>query len=844
MKKHCAILCLISTYTCADPVIIADNTEDDLSNYSEEELLQHVFGNNRKQKDVMMEFNITLDGEKIGAALVILGKEQKIFAQSLKELLYGYLLESEIKLIDRLIDQNGFISFENLKQINLDTKVNTSNLNIEIVVPLSKKKTRTLYNRRIEKGLMPNVQPANFSSMLNIRVSHGYDQKLGNRREQNSHLSLSPAINIMGLVLEGEGTFEKSGTDDRMKFHRDYSSLVYDFPHDDIKITMGDVFAMSPSYQSVPRLWGICFRKEAPSTSVENFQSNLQITVLRPSRMEIYANGSLIRTKDHIAPGTYIIDDIPYNYGSNKIEIKLIDDTGRAKIIDASAFFDSNIVAPGEFDFEFDIGQPEINDPQEGRYSKHNRVISSFVRVGLPSASDILFGISKNKVGDNKTIEFRNSNMLGFFEIRYGISNYQDNGKKTCGHAKYFSYSTPSINFDNGMSLSFGGSIEKTDDFFVPYLEQQKNDIAPLDLLEKIENRNGQATIRKLHAYVSNIFGINSSISYTTRKYRHDKSDKSWDISLSKGFRIDNKMFSYANTYFSYSRTKLDNRKTDHTFSLSFSLSMKDGGTISAGYAKRQNTSSQNVSYSGNALNNDLSYFISGYKSEDKKYMSGNVNYYHSRFKADLNCTHGDNSSHSIKGGLETNLYFADGSFGISKDRSYNGGFVIVKPINALENTSIKVGSSAESGILGGAVISTSRHHVTSTGIDTKSLPDGVDIKNSSIVAYGEYKRGALVEISANGTYMAKGYLVDRNDQPFMLATGYVVLENDKTFAPVQFFTNSEGRFLLAGLKPGHYRMVINVEGCNDENFDIKNVQNKTIDLGRIVCSGDYEELE
>lgn len=863
-KKLCLTAVLLLETTTASPVVISDDDkENEISKYSEEELLQHVFGAKRQQKNVVMEFNVTLDGEDVGQAFAMMGEERKIFAKRLKEILSSYLHANEISRIDKITDNEGFVSFKKLSFLNLQTDFNLQTLTIEIKVPFDKKKTRNLSGRTREKEAQAEltVVPAKVSAALGTRVSHNIYQNKGSPNSGVTNLVLTPSFNVNGIVLEGEGTFERRTETGKFKFHRNYSSLVYDFPHNEMTVYAGDVFGISQSYYSVPRLWGIGFRKKAPSSSVSNYNQSMQITILRESKVEIFVNGTLLRTQEHIAPGTYYLDDVPYSYGSNDVKIKLTDESGKTEIIDAGMFLDSSIIAPGSFSLDCSAGYPESNG-EDGRYDKKNTILSLGVRYGLPNATDILVGGVRSKVGHTGTIELRNSNKLGFFSVQYGISKYD---AKLRGTAWNISYSSPSLNVYNDITISLGATYEKSDDFFYMYLssasaskdyelpdsEEDKTFLPPFVLskgkdtiLNKKYNQNGKNTRMSCRFYVNNLFGLSCSFGYEVNRHQYASKERHYSFSLSKHIPFESGIFNSMSLYFSHDRTNHDDGTSSKSYSVSCSLSLNNNDQLSSGYSRYDGKNSHYVSYSGSCLNNSLYYNLQeDWRNEDNVF-SGHMTYYHQRFKTDLYHSHSTHSTSSTQIGAETNLYFADGSFSLSQNSIYDGGFIIVKPSGELKNYPIKIsGSKAESGILGGAIVTTSHHSISANEVSISNIPNNIEIKEGSIVAYGEYKRGAVKEISVDGVYLASGVLLDRHGKPFEMAAGFATYVGNKNIEPITFFTNASGKFILSNLRLGKYKISINVEGCEDFYIDIKPCKNNIIDLGQITCEGTYEDI-
>ena len=116
-------------------VVVEENINDMMLNAFDsdsDDIYVKVFGK-RKQKNIMMDFPVLLDGEKIGEVLVLVqNKSKKIYAQKLKEVLHDFLLDEEIQKIDKLIDKDGFVDFDKLSFLRLNTKMDMAKLALNI----------------------------------------------------------------------------------------------------------------------------------------------------------------------------------------------------------------------------------------------------------------------------------------------------------------------------------------------------------------------------------------------------------------------------------------------------------------------------------------------------------------------------------------------------------------------------------------------------------------------------------------------------------------------------------------------------------------------------------------
>jgi len=220
--------------------------------------------------------------------------------------------------------------------------------------------------------------------------------------------------------------------------------------------------------------------------------------------------------------------------------------------------------------------------------------------------------------------------------------------------------------------------------------------------------------------------------------------------------------------------------------------------------------------------------------------MDVKADYTNSILKSNFGYSRSSLNYQTITAGVESALYFADGRYGISNSNYSDGGFVIVTPKKALSNETIQfIGHPTKSGFLGGgAVVPVYRNQYTSARLDLTKFKNRVDIKQDTISAYGEYKRGFVEDLVAEGTLAAQGIIIDENGEPFQQITGYALHQDNPDIKPSIFFTNEDGEFIITELRPGKYKLSLNVEGIKDIHIEIKEPKNaeEIIQLGSLVC--------
>jgi outer membrane usher protein len=838
-----------STYD-ANHKIEKHEVEGELDDVAEKEVLKKIFGTAVEHRDELMDFTVLLDNEKVGEVKLLMGKEKKIHSKSLKNVLKDYLNEEEVEKIDQLTAADGFIDFKSLSFLKLDTKFNFRLLQLEITVPVNMKKTRSLGTKAGRHREKPNVKPASLSGYLTTRFSQSFSSTSVESKKNTAQAKaclFTGAVNVRGLVLEGEASYNKS-TGSKGKFYRSYTTLVYDMPENNITVRAGDVFSSSTGYQSVPRLIGFGLQKSVPITTTENFNDSINITLLRTSTIEVYVNDVLTKTKTNISPGPYTLDDIPYIYGTNNIKIRIIDDTGREQFLDSTMFMDTSFIGYGQSGYEISAGYPEANNDQ-GRYDKKNTVLSGSIKYGIFHATELSVGVQKNKIGGSCTVSVRNISELGNIDCRVAGSSYKAEGtdKKVKGNVIYASYSTPTIKvLDVGFSC--GASIESADTFFYPYLGQSlvSSDYEEDTSLYQRKNIKGKNNSVRYFVHFNNFLSSSWNINYSTRAQPNSVKERSFSINASRGFSLDSDTVKNGYINCSFERTKSSLGRVNRSLRLSVSFSLADSTSISCGYAASPD-SSYSCSASKYSSSVGLGYNLSYSSQKNSRNYNASVNYSHPRFKANINHGGSNNSSSSstsssttsrhVQVGVETGVFFADGVFSIAGLNVGQGGFVIARPVNALENTSIKfLRNTSESGILGGAVIPTHSRNISVAKLDLADIPNHMEIKKDTIISEGLYKRGAVFDVSCEGEYMVEGILHDSDQKPITLVSGYAIHTTNKDADPVQFFTNEDGDFVINNLVLGKYTVKVNFEGCKDFEIEVKDSETHVSNLGKIIC--------
>lgn len=806
----------------------------------DEALYEKVFGKVAHQKEMLLEFNVFLDKEKIGEIEALVGDKCKVFAKSLQEILEDYIVPEVVNKIDSLKDKDGFVNFDDLAKLSLNMKLNRLILQIEISADVKIKKKRTLGRRDRDDNVKQNVKQAKFSGFVNARIQNSINRERVGGSVTNRNIVLNHAINLYGVVFEGSVSQDHSSrSKEKSRFRRDNSTLVYNFVDTDSFIRFGDIFSDSMRYQNVPEMFGLKIKKGAESGYESDLGEPVQITLLRQSTVTVYVNGNIVKKLENVAAGTYTIDDLNIADGSNDIRIEIVDEVGQKQVLDQSFFMKRAFTAKGQYSLNLSAGYPKSEGNSQKRYDKQNKIISGSIVYGLLHATEIEFGTQRSNDGQSYATGIRNGNILGDLDFHYARSNYHDNKDSLSGNAIYLQYSTPSINIFKEVTVGLRASIEKTSSFFYPYMKASQVTSQISSLLKQQENFAGKNISKTGSLYVSNLLSLSFNFNYSTRKRTDNKKESSFSCNVYKSITFsENSLLRSGNINLFFEKNKASDGVTSKIFGISLSLSLDHNIDISSGVERHGNEKSLYTSFHKRPYGDGFGYDASVFKSKNSRNYELKTDYSNSAFKADLSHSRNNRGSNTTRIGGESTLFFADGNFAIGRHDPSDGGFVIATPRKALKNERLSFSEGQiRSNLFGGAAIPVSRNSTTTTRLDLTKLSDNVDVKQDTIIAHGEYKRGATIDISAEGSVTARGVLLSKDNEPLKLATGYAIHKTDKNAKPAYFFTNPSGKFIITDLKAGTYKVTVSVEGIKDFEINVKDSsKNSVIDLGTIIC--------
>jgi len=144
---------------------------------------------------------------------------------------------------------------------------------------------------------------------------------------------------------------------DGASFRRGQTYLQYDDRNELITTTVGDAFVNTGTFGGADQVAGITVQRAfALDPYLLRFPAPaLSGTVLTPSRASVYVNGVLTRVID-VAPGTFVLDDVPTVSGLNSTVVLLRDAFGNLTRITSQDYSSLDLLRAGLTDFAVSAG--------------------------------------------------------------------------------------------------------------------------------------------------------------------------------------------------------------------------------------------------------------------------------------------------------------------------------------------------------------------------------------------------------------------------------------------------------------------------------------------------------
>ncbi|MGV1682865.1 fimbria/pilus outer membrane usher protein [Sphingopyxis sp. NJF-3] len=751
-------------------------------------------------RSVTMSVPLAWSGRVLGDVIAQVDPDGSVAieSQSLRAELIRLLNEAGVRRLDEAIAGDPFVTPEELQPAGFDVSFDMGLLQLAVkAIDPALRPSAPLFGPTGNEPLLPSAEPANFSAYLNTSLNLLYRNQGG---IEAPDVFLFGAARYHNVVMEFDGGFTE-GLNNDYRFYRRAVRAVYDEPESYRRWSAGDLQLNSTGMLRTPFIGGVAVEKSRrtfdPFTPTFNLGGR-QIFVASPSTVEVVVNGAPYQTLD-LQPGTYSLDDLPIQIGSNDVQLVVRDAAGREQVTRFDYFFDPIELEAGEDEYTLALGVTARELSLQPTYSNDPVFIGNYRKA----LSDILVVGGGVQISENLQVVAAETQFVP--QVIPGSFNFQ--GAVSTGGGTGFA-------LRGGYRLTLG-SASDAKRFSVTFNYESKNFRTVGDISGfRLENLSVNATYSQtLSERTSLVAGAN----YFSRGGGRDQSTFFADVN----HRLrDNVRATFGVEYGTGSAF-------GRNFGVRAGISVLFGGRnrADATYQSRRELTRASLSRgSGNNVGS-LGYSVNVQDSAGNTSVDGVVDYVANRFDARLSlATSGTNfggiaDDQTARLQIGTSIAFADGAFGIG--RPIQNSFLLAQPHSTVKDANVIAGRSlsrggfeASSGPLGAAVVNRlSPYNPQDVQYDLDTVEAGYDIGSGVVRVDPPFRAGYKLIVGTDRFVSAVGFLTI-DGAPAGLVAGLVTSGDDEGFEPEPFFTNSAGRFGLIGLAPGRsYTIRLNDSG-------------------------------
>ncbi len=790
-------------------------------------LFEQVFGTSRSQsQSINVPFYI--NDQKQGETLVLLAsggpREFQAFAV-LK--VTAEILRAEIQSqLEAAVDSSGNLSIDTLRQTGISVVFDQHKLELYFQIPAELRQTTAsdLSSSGLPAAASHALRPSHVSGYINLRGSESFvwagndSIQLG---RQPLQIALDGAINIENWVLEGSATFAEQS---QPVLTRGDFRVVRDDPAHALRYVMGELSPpINGFYQTSSPILGVSVER---NYSLQPYRSTRPVGqysffLERPSKVEVYVNGSRVQTLQ-LPAGSQDIRNLPLSTGVNAIQLVITDDLGQVQRLDFSPTVAGSLLAKGLEQFSYSFGFPLESLDGSRVYHWDQPTLSLSYRRGMTN-NFVLGGYLQANLNQQVAgVQAALATKIGDWGWDAAVSHSSELGTDVAARLQY-DYRAPG---ENPANRSFHVAAEYRGANFATFGSYEPSDY-----------------ILDLSAYYSQTIldGINFNVGANYQFGRDRPNTYNITMGLSQSF--DNGMSTSFNV--SHSQNQ-DGQTEDRAFVSLYWLFPKQRQSVSlSSEVSNTDEASSHLSWSISPERNlqSVSGSVDLGLNPDSYDLSARLSHTNYRFTLDVtqnfSFPRSDDSvfSSSTQLNFGTALVFADGHFAWS--RPITNSFAIITPRANLRSFKLGINPDddgfyqAMADQFGPAVIPDLQPYYLSTlQVAVPNLPVGYDAGPSQYTLLPSYRSGTLIEVGTEATVFLRGTLMDSSGNPIPLQAGEVVSLSDSDWPSVTLFTNRAGRFALSGFKPGRYELRRGSQSIYQ--FEIPEGQSGMYDLGEV----------
>ena len=714
-------------------------------------------------------------------------------------------------------NKTTYVTVDTLEAAGVKTKFDFQNLQVTLNVPPEMRQVQNINLLGSSNVRAVNTyEPADFSAYMNLLGGVNYVETGANAKTgfSDPQVAVQNVFNYHRLVLNNE--IDLNPSPDQRWQKRD-TSLIYDFPEQRVRATVGDLNYPVTGFQNFLPLLGFSLNRQdsLQPYRVTSPLGQSAFFLQSDSKVDVIVNGHVTQSLQ-LSAGPHQISNFPLTGGANNVVLRITDPVGRVQYINARLFYDPGLLKAGESAFNYAVGFPSRTDSQNPYYEYDSKpAVSAYHRLGLTDR--ITAGLSGQATSDTQMggPEIVFSTTVGTFDFNSVVSHDRTIGGGSAHQVQYHYYLPHESWLSDGQ-------------FTLSSQYQSSDYTAPTPFVTPADH----GTLWTSQVQYSQSLGERwfAGISYSNSRRGNATQLANW--SLISGYhwgRI-------------YADVTLNNNSGDashDTWTAFFSLriNLDFGQNLFSSYDTGSRTSRSEWQYVPSENIQSASATVGVQDTSGQNDFYGNVNY--TGHRADLafyqTAMSGGNNQSTFNWG--TALVYADGQFGVS--RPIQDSFAIIKSTGSLmEDGGVGVQPQsqrylAQEDWLGPAVLpQVTGYYPTHITAEPLRAEADFDPQEGDILLKPTYRSGTLIHLGHPATLDATAKLVWANGQPAVYQTGKLVAENGTS---IEFVSNGNGLAYFSGLSAGKYHGTIS--GYPDSSFAIS-VQSKNarlIDLGEIT---------
>lgn len=752
-----------------------------------------------------------------------------------------------LKALTARVDAAGFLSIDSARACadtsspacELEISFDPQQVLVSIRIPshLRERQQVDLNTLDLPEEAASALRSAAFSGFLNVRSSLGAtwsEDPLQAAQSGERILDLDGALNLYGWVLEGSGTGTAMGTEELLPsfaWAQNSLRLVRDDPGHALRYSVGDLTTPVTGLLGSLSLTGLGVSRNYSLQPYRQIRpiSQFEFFLEQDSRVDVYSNGSLLRTLQ-LQAGPHDLRTLPLNVGVSDVQLEITDILGRRQRLDFNTAMAIEQLAPGIDQFVFSVGVPQVSlFALDAAAFESPALVLQYDRgfTQLLTAGGFFYGDFQTQSAGVSAIL---STLTGNVSIETAASRSISEGT---GSALKLGYQyTRSRRQGIPWNLALAASInspqfkrsgtQARDDRFAYAVSGTQSVMLPGELRASTTWHYGQGHESQPSEFALNI-GLSKSFSNGIGLYLNGN--------LTRDSIGKNERSAWLNLWWVVPHRRIS------------SLSSSNGVTMQ-GWAGSQ------VSWQESALKPTGGLATSVTVSDDPEALAAaaRVGYtgYHGFLEGSYEASRGWEDEERIPQGARlsggTTLVMADGRFGLS--RPVTDSFALIAPVKALRGKTIGVnsgphGPEARADILGPATLpALTPYRVSMVRLDPSRLPAGFSLGEEVYPVMPGYRSGVLVTAGRDATVYLRGVLVYQDNSPVQLRAAEIHSLKDKNWKPLPFFTNRAGRFALDGLRPGRYQMKIGGVSGEHVEFEIPSKTEGVYDLGTLKLKG------